>query len=214
MYYNVHTHPHAHDDDVLFIENLYRNFDQEIRGKQVSMGLHPWYLKAGSLAEEMESLRNNISRPEVLAVGECGLDKLSDTDRELQVSAFKLQVELANEMNKPLIIHCVKAFNEVLALLKDSRVPVIFHGINNKLSLIQPVIAEGYYLSFGKSLLGYNEAILNTFRATPLEQVFLETDDADVSIKEIYKSAARIKNISEKEILLQVEKNYLNLFHQ
>ena len=214
MYYNVHTHPHTHDNDVLFIENLYKNFDQDIQGRQVSMGLHPWYLNADTLEKELESLRSNISRPEVLAVGECGLDKLSNTDWSLQLQAFQKQIGLAEEINKPLIIHCVKAFNDVLALLKHVKVPVIFHGINNKLSIIQPVIEASYYLSFGKSLLGYNDAILNTFQETPLEQVFLETDDADVDIKEIYKSAARIKDISEKEILLQIEKNFLNLFHQ
>ncbi len=214
MYYNVHTHPHAHDTDVLFIENLYKNFEQNIEGRKVSMGLHPWYLEAQNLDEQLESLRINLSKSEVLAVGECGLDKLSTTDWALQIKAFQAQIELAEEVKKPIIIHCVKAFNDVLAMLKNITVPVIFHGVNNKLSIIQPVIDAGYYLSFGKSLLGFNEAILNTFRETPLEQIFLETDDADVDIKEIYKSAARIKDISEKEILLQVEKNFLNLFHQ
>jgi TatD DNase family protein len=199
---------------VLFIENLYKNFDQNLQGMMVSMGLHPWYLNAATLEEELESLKNNISRQEVLAVGECGLDRLSNTDWALQLQAFQKQIGLAEEINKPLIIHCVKAFNDVLALLKNVKVPVIFHGINNKLSIIQPVIEASYYLSFGKSLLGYNDAILNTFRETPLEQVFLETDDADVDIKEIYKSAARIKDISEKEIVLQIEKNFLKLFHQ
>ncbi|MCF0059349.1 TatD family hydrolase [Dyadobacter sp. CY356] len=212
MHYNVHTHPHAHDSDVVFIENLYKNFDQSIEGSKVSMGLHPWYLNAENLAEQLEILRNNITKPEVLAVGECGLDKLSTTDWALQIKAFQAQITLAEEINKPIIIHCVKAFNDVLVMLKNITVPVIFHGINNKLSLVQPVIDSGYYLSFGKSLLGLNDAILNTFRETPLEQLFLETDDADVAIKEIYKSAAGIKDISEKEIVLQVEKNFLNLF--
>lgn len=214
MYYNVHTHPHAHDTDVLFIENLYKNFEQDIEGRKVSMGLHPWYLEAKNLDEQLENLKNNLSKSEVLAVGECGLDKLSSTDWALQLKAFQLQIELAEEIKKPIIIHCVKAFNDVLVMLKHITVPVIFHGVNNKLSIIQPVIDAGYYLAFGKSLLGFNEAILNTFRETPLNQVFLETDDAEVDIKEIYKSAARIKDISEKEILLQVEKNFLNLFHQ
>lgn len=176
------------------------------------MGLHPWYLEAENLDEQLENLRNNLSKPEVLSVGECGLDKLSTIDWALQLQAFQSQIELAEEINKPIIIHCVKAFNDVLVMLKNVNVPVIFHGINNKLSTIQPVIDSGYYLSFGKSLLSFNDAILNTFRETPLEQIFLETDDADIDIKEIYKSAARIKDISEKEIVLQVEKNFLNLF--
>ena len=212
MYYNVHTHPHVESDGVFFIENLYKNFDQDIKGKKVSMGLHPWYLDAGNLEKELASLTYNADRPEVLAIGECGLDKLCATDWALQLEAFRKQITLAHALGKPMIIHCVKAHNEVLAQLKGVQVPVIFHGINNKLSIIQPVIDRGFYLSFGKSLLGINEATLHTFKSTPLEQVFLETDDADVDIKEIYKSASRIKNISEKEILLQLEKNFLNVF--
>ncbi|SEJ10007.1 TatD DNase family protein [Dyadobacter koreensis] len=213
MYYNIHTHPHSVSEDVLFIENLYKNFDHEIMGRKVSMGLHPWYLNADYLDEQIINLAENAEKSEVLAIGECGLDKLSSTDWDLQLKAFQLQIKLARNLNKPLIIHCVRAFSEVLAQLKTVNVPVIFHGINNKLSLIQPVIDAGYYLSFGKSLLGGNAAILNTFKITPLEQIFLETDDADIDIREIYKSAAVVKEISEKEIVLQLEKNFLNVFH-
>jgi len=213
MYYNVHTHPHGASEDVLYIENLYKNFEGNIDGKKVSMGLHPWYLDAEKLDQEIENLAKYSVKPEVLAIGECGLDKLSGTDWNLQLKAFRAQVKLAQEMNKPLIIHCVKAFNEVLLELKQVKVPVIMHGINNKLSIVQPAIDRGFYLSFGKALLGQNETTLNTFRNSPLEQVFLETDDSDADIREIYRSAARIKNISEKEIVLQLEKNFLNLFH-
>ena len=213
MYYNVHTHPHSESEDVLFIENLYKNFDHEIDGRKVSMGLHPWYLDADNLDKQFDNLAKNAGKSQVLAIGECGLDKLSSTDWNLQLKAFQLQIKLAQELKKPLIIHCVKAFNEVLSLLRVVKVPVIFHGVNNKLSLIQPVMDAGHYLSFGKSLLGGNAAILNTFKTTPLEQVFLETDDSDIDIREIYKSAAGIREISEKEIVLQLEKNFLNVFH-
>jgi len=213
MYYNVHTHPHGASEDVLYIENLYKNFEGNIDGKKVSMGLHPWYLDAEKLDQEIENLAKYSVKPEVLAIGECGLDKLCATGWALQLEAFQKQITLAHALGKPMIIHCVKAYNEVLAQLKSVEVPVIFHGINNKLSIIQPVIDRGFYLSFGRSLLSFNEATLRTFKSTPLEQVFLETDDADVDIKEIYKSASRIKNISEKEIVLQLEKNFLNLFH-
>ena len=212
MYYNVHTHPHSESEDVLFIENLYKNFDHEIDGRKVSMGLHPWYLDADNLDKQFDNLAKNAGKSQVLAIGECGLDKLSSTDWNLQLKAFQLQIKLAQELKKPLIIHCVKAFNEVLSLLRVVKVPVIFHGVNNKLSLIQPVMDAGFNLSFGKSLFGGNAAILNTFKTTPLEQVFLETDDSDIDIREIYKSAAGIREISEKEIVLQLEKNFLNVF--
>lgn len=213
MYYNVHTHPHSESDDVFFIENLYKHFDLEMNGRKVSMGLHPWYLDKENFSAQFDGLAAFAGNAEVLAIGECGLDKLSSTDWGLQLKAFQLQIKLAGDLNKPLIIHCVKAFNEALAELKTVKVPVIFHGVNNKLSIVQPVIDSGFYLSFGKSLLGGNPAILKTFKTTPLEQIFLETDDADIDIREIYKSAAEIREISEKEIVLQLEKNFLNVFH-
>ncbi|WP_159468460.1 TatD family hydrolase [Dyadobacter sp. 3J3] len=212
MYYNVHTHPHSESEDVLFIENLYKNFDHKIEGRKVSMGLHPWYLDAGNLDEQFNILAEYAGKSEVLAIGECGLDKLSSTDWDLQLRAFQLQIKLAQDLGKPLIIHCVRAFNEVLVQLKKVEVPVVIHGVNNKLSIVQPLIDAGFYLSFGKSLVGGNAAILNTFKATSLERVFLETDDADIDIREIYKSAARIRDISENEIVLQLEKNFLNVF--
>lgn len=212
MHYNIHTHFHPQKPGRVSIENLYKNFDQDLAGKTVSMGLHPWYLDTGNLERQLLDLKNNTSRPEVLAIGECGLDKLSNTDWELQLTAFQRQISFAQEIQKPIIIHCVKAFNEVLAQLKGITSPVIFHGINNKLVHIQPIINAGYYLSFGKSVLSNNEIILDTFRATPLEQIFLETDDTDLDILEIYKTAARIKNIDEKDIVLQLEKNFEKVF--
>lgn len=214
MYYNVHTHPHAESEDVLFIENLYKHFDQEIKEeRKVSMGLHPWYLHLDHLDEQFAHLAANAGRPQVLAIGECGLDKLSSTDWDLQLNAFQRQIKLAQDLKKPLLVHCVRAFHETLNQLSPAEVPVIFHGVNNKLSLIQPVIDAGYYLSFGKSLLGGNTAILNTFKATPLEKVFLETDDSTADIREIYKAAAEIRGISENELALQLEKNFLTVFN-
>ena len=212
MLYNVHTHHHPEHKDIVYIENRYKNFDSDITGRKVSMGLHPWYLDEKHVEQQLAELADYAKKPEVLAIGECGLDKLATTDWQLQLKVFRLHIILAEQINKPLIIHCVKAFGEVLAELKHVKVPVIFHGINNKPSVIQPVIDSGHYLSFGKSLLSYNEIILDTFRITPLKQVFLETDDTDIDIREIYKSAARIKNITEIEIVLQLEKNFLNVF--
>ncbi|TDE12114.1 TatD family hydrolase [Dyadobacter psychrotolerans] len=213
MFYDIHTHlENTPKADVISIKNIYQDFADNISGQKVSLGLHPWYLHNLHPEIQFKSLTDHITKPGVIAVGECGLDKLTSTGWDLQLKVFRWQIALAQEVNKPIIIHCVKAFPEVLAELKGIKVPVIFHGINNKRSILQPVIESGYYLSFGKALLSGHVYILETFRATPLQQVFLETDDADVDIREIYKSAAGIKNITEKEIVLQLEQNFLNVF--
>jgi TatD DNase family protein len=214
MYLDVHTHYPANEPDVLAIENRHSGFGAATASLNVSAGLHPWYIRSETLFADFEQLRQYAAQPQVLAIGECGLDKLTATDWNTQYRAFEEQVALAEELQKPLIIHCVKAFQECLAILKCTRVSVIFHGINNRLSVLRPVIDAGYYLSFGKSLLHSNTAVLETFGAVPIEQLLLETDDTRADIREVYKTAARLRNIPEKEIVLQLERNFGKVFKQ
>jgi TatD DNase family protein len=212
VFYNIHSHS-CRQTDSFCIRNIHNEFDREIDGQNVTLGLHPWYLNTADFEQQYASLKQNASKTEVLAIGECGLDKLVATGWDLQLTAFRRQIALAQEVEKPLIIHCVKAINEVLAELKHFKRPVIFHGVNNKLSLVQPVIDAGHYLSFGKSLLSSNSKIQNTFIKTPFEQVFLETDDLENDISEIYKLAARIRQVSEEELVAQIENNFSNVFY-
>ncbi|SDG91154.1 TatD DNase family protein [Dyadobacter soli] len=212
MYLDVHTHYPISDPAVLVIENRLDGFDEATGSAHVSAGLHPRYIQAETLPDDFDKLRRYASRPEVLAIGECGLDKLTATDWNMQCRAFEWQIALAEELRKPLVIHCVKAFQECLEFLKRTSVPVIFHGVNNRITLVRPVIEAGYFLSFGKTLLHPNAAILETFRAVPLEQLFLETDDSPTDIREIYKTAAQLRNIPEKEIVLQLESNFGKVF--
>ncbi|MFT3749234.1 MAG: TatD family hydrolase [Agriterribacter sp.] len=211
VYIDVHTHFYKPGADIKSIENICNNFTNIPADHTVSVGLHPWYLNNADA--EINLLIALAQQSNVAAIGECGLDKLVKTEWNKQVKFFEQQLQLAADLNKPVIIHCVKAFAETLFLLKGIKVPVIFHGINNKLSVVQQVIKQGYYLSFGKSMLHPGESIMHTLKAVPAEQLFLETDDTGVSIKEIYKYAAEIRNITENEIALQLQKNYDSVFN-
>lgn len=211
VYYDIHTHQ-AIEGQSFAIRSVHADFDKVRDGAIVSMGVHPWYL--ADVEQQLECLKKNLSRPEVLAVGECGLDKLSEMSWETQLLAFRKQIEIAGQFGKPLIIHCVKAFSEVLSELKGVAVPVIFHGINNRWSLIEPVLQNGYYLSFGKSLFSNQVAIQEVFVKTPVEKLFLETDDIEIDIKEVYKMAAQLKGIPEKDLVLQLENNFFKIFQR
>lgn len=212
MYYDIHTHQATLSEEALRITNMHDGFGEVLNG-HVSMGLHPWYLRAETLPTDLRSLFEHASRPQVLAIGECGLDKLTATPWELQVSAFEQQVRIAEELGKPLIIHCVKAFPETLRYLRDVKVPVIFHGINNRLSVVEPVIRAGHYLSFGKALFQMDGNIHKTVLSTPIGKLFLETDDMGTDIAIIYKLAGHIRRIPEKDLVLQLERNFNKLFN-
>ncbi len=210
-YIDIHKHSYKPQELVICIENILTNFLDIPDDHPVSAGLHPWYLE--NAEEELVQLESISKQQNVVAIGECGLDRLSKTDWNRQVNFFEAQLNLATSLNKPVILHCVRAFAETMAMLKGMTVPVIFHGVNKKLSSVEPLIESGYFLSFGKAILHPSETIINTLKAVPLAQLFLETDDAEISIQEIYKTAAEIRNVSENEIALQLQKNYHSVFN-
>jgi TatD DNase family protein len=143
----------------------------------------------------------------VVAIGETGLDKLCKTDWSKQELSFIAHVQWANFIHKPLIIHCVKAWDEVFAALTQEKVsvPVIFHGYAKNLQLAQQITRQGYYLSFGKAL--EQERLQQVLNAIPVNQFFLETDDADIEIETVYDYAAAALSIDRISLSLQLQKN-------
>jgi len=209
LYINIHTH--KQNSKSVSIVNCLSNFNQLPASGFYSAGIHPWYINTETEKQFIE-LTSISKQANVLAIGECGLDKLCKTDFALQQTYFIKQIQLAHTLHKPLIIHCVRAYNQVIQILEQQKVqvPVVFHGFNKNKVLAQALIAKGYYLSFGKHLL--NISVAETFKTLPLEQLFLETDDSEMEIEEIYKTAAALKNIDVATLSKQLTKNALLVF--
>ncbi len=211
QYLDIHTH--KKESAGLSIINCSGNFSQLPTNGFYSVGIHPWYINTEK-ESEFNELAQISKKTNVLAIGECGLDKVCDTDFDLQQTYFIKQIRLANILQKPLIIHCVKAFNETLQLLQQQRVQgaVIFHGFAKNSTLAKQLVNKGYYLSFGKHLLTVSGAI--TFKTIPLERIFLETDDSALEIEIIYKRAASVKNIDILTLSKQIEKSAGRVFRK
>lgn len=202
---DIHTHNLSANNAII---NLYENFDALENQKLYSIGLHPWYVKDNESI--WQAFLKSSGHKNVVAIGECGLDKLANTDWQLQTKMFTHQITLANQLQKPLIIHCVKAWSECLFLLKKATVPVLFHGFNNAEQIAQSIVDRGFYLSFGKSL--QKESIIKVLKTIPINKVFFETDDSSLSISEIYKMAASVLNIELNTLILQIQKNAFDFF--
>lgn len=212
LFINIHSHTPARSNEWV-IQSLYQDFEKAALPGSYSIGLHPWYIQASTWRQAFIALQQYSRQQQVFAIGECGLDKVCETDFALQEEVFVSQLLWANEINKPLVIHCVRAFEEVMYSLKknQNKVPVIFHGFNKNRILAEKLIEKGYWLSFGKDLL--HENMQEVFAALPLDKIFLETDDATAGIGSIYQSAASIKNISTEQLILQINKNTLTVFN-
>ncbi len=208
QYFNIHTH-HPPQANEWAIQNIHMDFEQVQITGNYSIGLHPRYISENWKVDFI-ILQKLATKNYVKAIGECGLDKLSVIDFTLQQEVFALQIKWANNLHKPLIIHCVKAYDEVLQLLKQSNVPAVFHGFNKSEQLARQIIKAGHFISFGKALL--QEHIQQIAASLPLQKLFLETDDSELPIQTIYTLAAKVFSIDEDSLSLQLQKNAAKVF--
>jgi TatD DNase family protein len=212
LFINIHSHK-VRGGNERVIQNYHADFEEVEQPGYYSIGLHPWYIDVASREADIHALKEWCIHPQVLAIGECGLDKNCSTDFNLQQAVFAEQLHIANDISKPLILHCVKAYEELLHLLDVHlvRVPVVFHGFSKQsLPLAQKIISKGYFLSFGKALQSAN--MRHLLRDLPIEQIFLETDDAQLSIAAIYDLAAGCFQVTVESLSLQLQKNAALVF--
>ena len=166
-----------------------------------TVGLHPWQAATGVIPSEAEILSAD-------AVGEIGLDKACEVDFEQQRTVFEAQLRLAEQHKKPVVVHCVRAFEEVIsALEKFTLKAVIFHGFIGSQEQAARAVKKGYFLSFG-ARTERSKKTIEALRATPLDRLFVETDEADTPIAEMYALVARLRNTEIKELEEATSRNY------
>lgn len=197
QFLDIHTHQLRKDADVRSILSLSLTgeMDTMLPGDQeVSVGLHPWFATLAHLDADYGRLVELGKQTEIKLIGECGLDRLRGENLENQLIILRKQLTLANELHKPVILHCVRCFDELMSLQKEIKlnIPLIIHGFNKKEELGRQLLGKGFYLSFGPAILNAGSGAAAMLKHTDL--FFLETDDGECSIEEIYQAAANLKN--------------------
>ncbi len=157
-------------------------------------------------------LKELSTQKNLIAIGETGLDKVCSADYEIQKRVFELQLEFANSHNKPLIIHSVKGWNELIPLLNRAKVPCVMHGFSEGAQLTHRLIDIGCYFSVGKSILNPSPRFLDAIKLIPLTSLFLETDVSLIPIEEIYHEMAKILNLPVDLLKIQIYSNFTSLF--
>jgi len=199
-FFNLHTHnPTTKPGELALVNQYPLEFDTSI--PLSSVGIHPWHIKEDTVMQELALLEQYIALPQVAALGECGLDKRIAVPFALQQQVFEAQLHLAQQVQKPVIIHCVAAFQELISIVSAQQisVPMIIHGFSKNAQLAQQLLQQGYYLSFGKYLFQQPE-LADVLTTIPEDRFFLETDTMDRSIQEVYTKAAECKKMSLDEL--------------
>ncbi|MDR1679502.1 MAG: TatD family hydrolase [Prevotellaceae bacterium] len=205
----IDIHSHHPASNVLSVVNCFpeevERFIEKNDEQLCSVGLHPWMIDA-DWEEKLQVVAGIAAHERVVAIGETGLDRVCDTPLELQGMVFRRHVAIAEQVQKPVIIHCVRAFNEI-ASLHNKLCPKqawLIHGFRGRVMQARQLIEQGFYLSFGKGI----EQLHDTIQAVPLNRIFLETDDGNKPIAEIYRQFALQKNISIEALAEQISVNF------
>lgn len=144
----------------------------------------------------------------MVAIGECGLDRLRGGDIKRQERVFRLQLEMASNCHLPVIIHTVKSDDLCLNILRDySALSFCVHGFNRKPAAMEAYLNLGGFISFGRGIIN-NQSARESIKAVQEDAFLLETDGSDLPIEEIYQSAAEARGLSLHELQQKIKLNY------
>ena len=212
---DIHTHTSKTDDNLIQIVNLDLNRPCPGQG-YYSYGIHPWALDKADFQVEkaLQTLEEKLKLPQILALGEAGLDKMHKVSFERQIELFERQIELSEALQKPMILHDVRSHNEIIALRKKHKAqePWIVHGFSGTEQDIKQLIGQGIYLSVGESLLYPERKIHKSFKFIDLNYLFLETDMAEIGVEKVYEAAAKLLETDIVTLRKQIFTNFARLF--
>jgi len=211
MLYNLHTHSASSNPGVFEIVNRYPY--EAIDVPYFSTGIHPWHIDVDKTDEHLTIIEERLQEDNCLALGECGLDKRIEIPLNIQVKVFERQLLLAKQYQKPVILHLVAAFQELIQIkdMLQPGVPMIVHGFSKNAQQAKQLLDNGFYLSFGKYLLR-NPDLSEVFAGVPQDRFFLETDTIEEGIADVYTKAALARNVDIEELKNNVSKNFKNIF--
>lgn len=216
-YINIHTHnEYQETESVLFVKNILLhqvNIENIDAAKYYSAGWHPWFIKNNNFERIANVLHQYTAQKCVIAIGECGIDRAIDVPIQQQVEIFRLHIQFAVKLGKPLIIHSVRAYSDVLQVLNEEafRGTLILHDFRGNWQQVEQFSKYDTYFSFGKSIF-QGTKIQNLLKDLSLSRILFETDESDISIEKIYLRAAEIKKTPVDELKEQVMRNFNHIF--
>ncbi|OWM66583.1 uncharacterized protein LOC116201026 [Punica granatum] len=171
----------VHEKDWYLVKQMSEDFPCTVP----NFGLHPWYVLDRS-PDWFKTLKQLFEVTPTAAVGEIGLDKGSHgkkIDFDDQVQVFERQLELAKELNRPASVHCVRAFADVLGIMKSvGPFPcgVVLHSYLGSAEMVPQFAELGAYFSFSGFLMSMKESkAKRMLKAVPPERILLESDAPD-----------------------------------
>lgn len=208
---NIHTHrkPQPREEAVRYAWLPSTAWDLDKLPYRFSVGVHPWWAHRFTDMERNTRLHAHLGSQNLKAIGEIGLDRVNGPEFSIQKQVFESQFQIATERKLPVIIHCVRAYADMLAYAKRSSVPFIFHDYHGNAETTDQFLRfDSVCFSLGKILFRNPDAARALLHQIPRHRLFLETDTMPLPIETVYETAAALLKIDTEELALQVWENY------
>jgi TatD DNase family protein len=211
-YIDIHVHGGTPASGIFILESLMAHEEKipaNTPGVAYTYGIHPWFLTEDNYKQLLLSVESSVNNPEIIAIGEAGFDRLRGPSAKLQRSVFEEQIFISEKIKKPIVIHCVRAWEELLAVHKEIRpeMPWLIHGFRGNVELAAQLLSKGMFLSFWFDFVIRPESG-SLLRTLPTDRIFLETDGAEVDIRTIYNKVATDLDLPVDELKSIIIKNF------
>ena len=215
-YINIHTHHKPRLADEYIVRNAYLRLTASCVSQlkyDVCAAIHPWHVQHYELHDAIHKLTELALLPRVVAIGETGIDRSIPTPVHIQQRYFDAQLTVARAVQKPVIIHAVRSYSDILPYQKKSKVPFIYHGFRGNIQQANDIQKHNGYLSFGADL--FEPTIERVFQSVHNSHFFLETDTAShIHIEDVYRKAAELKKINLEELVHIQNSNFAAVFER
>lgn len=217
LLYDIHTHHRSVRSEVVSILNVM--VDEGMVSlpdtQPCSVGMHPW-TRHDDAEIAWERCVTLAHQPSVVAIGEAGLDRNVDTPWDEQTEIFRRHIALSEELGKPLVVHCVRAFDDIILERRRNKAEQawIIHGFNKGGDVTDRLIEAGCHLSFGEALLKERSPARAAIARIPYDRFVLETDDGPAGIEDVYMAAATLRGTTMEAIDVMMTRTVRHLFQR
>ena len=217
---NIHTH-YNHIDNNEFVEIQNIDVDNIVNvdvSHFYSIGIHPWKSQQIFYQQTQKLMESGcLGDLNFLAIGECGLDRVCGVDFEIQKEAFIKQIELSERIAKPLIIHAVRTYPDIISIRKETKAKQVWiiHGFQgNEQSAEQLLRYADIYLSLGDVLFKNEARAKRLLQVIPTDKLFFETDVAERKISDVYEKAVLLSGVEMDKLRNDIFNNFVKIFGQ
>lgn len=190
------------------------------------VGYHP-EVANNIVDKDFEILENIVkNNPKIVAIGEIGLDYYWNKDnKEKQISVFRKQLEIAERLNVPVVIHSRDSIGETYEILREYKVRGVLHCFSGSIEMAKKFIDLGFLIGIGGVVTFKNSKLYQVVEQIPLESIVLETDspylapepnrgktNESSNIPLIADKVASIKNVKVEEVAMITTDNACKLF--